>query len=154
MEKHLVWHYAAIVMLMAATGLASCGNDEPEEPIVRPNVPHIFYQVKGTVTDPTGAPLQGIAVCLKDNYGRFYMRLDSVTTDNQGAYATQVVEDANIHDGLVVIAQDVDGEEGGGTFLTDTLDMTQLPRRKVGEGDDQWDSGQWEVTADFVLKRQ
>ena len=144
---------ATVALLMLAVLVSGCG-DDPEPPSPQYGVPHIFYQVKGIVTDETGTPLTGVAVKLKDDYGRFYMPLDSVVTDTEGAYATQVVEDANIHKGLVVIAEDVDGEANGGHFATDTLSLVDLNRRQVKVGDDDWDSGQWEVTGNFRLKKQ
>jgi putative lipoprotein (rSAM/lipoprotein system) len=134
--------------------VSSCGDDEEENYPNTQTVAHIFYQVRGHVTDTDGQPLAGIAVMLQDDYGRFYMHLDSVVTDQQGYYATSVVEDANLHQGLVVIAKDIDGQEGGGLFRTDTLDLTLLPKRQVGIGDDAHDSGQWELTGDFTLQQQ
>ena len=143
-----------MVALLAVTGFLSGCSDDPETPSPQYGVPHIFYQVKGIVTDEAGTPLKGIAVKLKDDYGRFYMPLDSVVTDVEGAYATQLVEDANIHKGLVVIAEDVDGEDNGGCFAMDTLSLMELDRKQVKVGDDDWDIGQWEVTGNFRLKKQ
>ena len=83
-----------------------------------------------------------------------YVQLDSVGTDENGVYASNFVKDTQIRDGLVMIAEDVDGEENGGLFASDTLRLTDLEKKKVAEGDDEWDSGTWELKGDLKLKKK
>ena len=80
------------------------------------------------------------------------MQLDSVGTDEKGEYATEFIDDTSIRDGLVLIAEDVDGKENGGLFAPDTLRLIDLEKKKVGEGDDEWDSGIWELKGDVRLR--
>ena len=82
-----------------------------------------------------------------------YVQLDSVGTDEKGEYATEFIDDTSIRDGLVLIAEDVDGKENGGLFAHDTIRLIDMEKKKVGEGDDEWDSGIWELKADFKLKK-
>lgn len=76
-----------------------------------------------------------------------YVLMASTKTDNLGKYQTEVFTDATIHKGLVVMAEDPSG-----TFLSDTLDLTVLPKKNVLVGDDLLDNGTWELTGDFALK--
>lgn len=147
-----------LFILLAAMTFVACKDNEPE-PAPEHGVPSISYQVKGVVTDEAGNPLAGIAMKLKDDYMNPafkdpYVQLDSVGTDENGAYASHFVNDTQIRDGLVIIAEDVDGEENGGLFAPDTLRLIDMEKKKVAEGDDEWDSGTWELKGDLKLKKQ
>lgn len=151
MKKYLFF------LLLSTTLVVSCKDNEPE-PAPEHGTPSIRYQVKGTVTDEAGNPLKGIAVRLKDNFMNPafkdpYMQLDSVGTDEKGEYITNFVNDTGIRDGLVLIAEDTDGQENGGLFRPDTIRLTDMEKKKVGEGADEWDSGTWQLKADFKLKK-
>lgn len=151
MKKYLFF------LLLSTTFVVSCKDDDPE-PAPEHGTPSIRYQVTGTVTDEAGNPLKGIAVRLKDNFMNPafkdpYMQLDSVGTDEKGEYITNFVNDTGIRDGLVLIAEDTDGLENGGLFRPDTIRLTDMEKKKVGEGADEWDSGTWQLKADFKLKK-
>ena len=151
MKKYLFF------LLLSTTFVVSCKDDDPE-PAPEHGTPSIRYQVTGSVTDEAGNPLKGIAVRLKDNFMNPafkdpYMQLDSVGTDEKGEYITNFVNDTGIRDGLVLIAEDTDGLENGGLFRPDTIRLTDMEKKKVGEGADEWDSGTWQLKADFKLKK-
>lgn len=146
----------ATILLLSTVFVVSCKDDEPEA-APEHGTPSIRYQVKGTVTDEAGKPLKGIAMRVKDDFMNPalkdpYVELYSVETDEKGEYATEFIDDTGIRDGLVLIAEDVDGKENGGLFAPDTLRLIDLEKKKVGEGDDEWDSGIWELKGDVRLR--
>ena len=137
------------LLAFAAGCLALSGCDDDKEEKLPQGEPKISYYVVGTVTDTEGAPLPNITMSVKEDYmNRFgYVLMTSTKTDSQGKYQTEVFTDATIHKGLVVMTEDPSG-----TFLSDTLDLTVLPKKNVLVGDDLLDNGTWELTGDFVLK--
>ena len=145
------WGYALIVTLLGMTCMASCGDDKEETPPPQGTIKIAFY-VKGVVTDQDGNPLQGIAMKAKEDYMNKligFMMLDSVVTDSEGAYRTRIIRDADIHDGQVLMAEDLNG-----VFRSDTVALGDLPRRKVAEGDDERDAGTWEIDGNARLTKK
>lgn len=140
--------FGTFLTITACTlAFSACGDEEAETP---PQAePKISYYVVGSVKGVDGAALPGITVSVKEDYMNFlgYVLLGSAQTDDQGLYRTRLFTDAKLHDGLVVIAEDPRG-----VFLSDTLDLTTLPKKKVLAGDDMMDSGTWELTGDFALQ--
>lgn len=138
---------ALLAFAAGCLALSACDDDKEEK--LPQGEPKISYYVVGTVTDTEGAPLPNITMSVKEDYmNRFgYVLMSSTKTDNQGKYQTEVFTDATIHKGLVVMTEDPSG-----TFLSDTLDLTVLPKKNVLVGDDLLDNGTWELTGDFVLK--
>ena len=142
------WGYALIVTLLGMTCMTSCSDDKGETPPPQGTISIAFY-VKGIVTDQDGNPLQGIAMKVKEDYMNKiigFMTLDSVVTDSEGAYQTRIIHDADIHDGQVLMVEDLNG-----VFRSDTVALGDLPRRKVGEGDDERDAGTWEINGNARL---
>ena len=121
------WYNAVLTALLSMLGF-SCSLDEPEEygPIVLEyGVPHADYIVKGTVTDETGTPIQGIKTSIKGFYpgveGVFVEGIDSIQTDASGQYQLKYM--GMPHKYFKLIVEDIDGEANGGEFLSDTLDI-------------------------------
>ena len=145
MKKHFV--FVGCTFLALTLGLMSCG-DNKEEEVPREGDPKSSFYVVGTVTDSEGMPLQGITMSVKEDYMNFlgYVLMGSAKTDEQGHYQTRVFTDATIHDGMVLIAEDTTA-----VFLSDTLSLLDLPKKKVAAGADLLDGGTWELTGDVML---
>jgi len=47
--------------------------------------------------------------------------------------------------------EDIDGEDNGGEFQSDTIDIWDLPKKEVKKGSG-WYEGKYEVTANIKLK--
>ncbi|MBQ8050146.1 MAG: radical SAM-associated putative lipoprotein [Bacteroidaceae bacterium] len=142
------WSCALATLLLGMTLPTACGDDDPPSPPTE--VARIAYYVKGVVTDLEGQPLQGIDMkVMEDFQNQFgYQLLSSpVQTNEAGEYQTEVVNDATIHDGLVLVAEDPKG-----IYLPDTLDLTGLQRVQVNIGDDFRDQGRWELTGNVRLR--
>lgn len=137
-----------LTLLLSMAVLTSCGDDKKEE-ILPEGDPKISFYVVGTVTDPSGAPLQGITMSVKEDYMNFlgYVQMGSTETDEAGKFRTKVFTDATIHNGMVLIAEDPNA-----AFLNDTLSLLDLPKKKVAAGADMLDGGIWELTGDVLLK--
>ena len=54
---------------------------------------------------------------------------------------------------MKLIVEDADGPAGGGEFMSDTLDLKDLPKQQIGAGQ-HWSSGKYELNADIKLKKK
>ena len=98
-------------------------------------VPTAHFIMKGTVTDEAGTPIQGIKATLKvmpyqqpeHAYG-----IDSTMTDAAGKYQ---IEYHQLLNEKILLLEDVDGAANGGEFQSDTIDISKLEPKKIGEGD-------------------
>ena len=159
------WYNAVLTALLSMLGF-SCSLDEPDEYGSTPveyGAPHADYILKGTVTDETGTPVQGIKTSLKEVYkdeGHIY-GMDSIQTNPSGNYqftyrlgSDFYGKPHEIGEHIKLIVEDIDGEANGGEFLSDTLDIDYNKAVKVGEGDNHWYAGKYEVTTDVKLKKK
>ena len=152
------WYNAVLTALLSMLGF-SCSLDEPDEYGSTPveyGAPHADYILKGTVTDEAGTTIKGIKTSLKEVYqteeGAHYYGMDSIQTNESGNY--QLKYRGMPYDGTKLIVEDIDGEANGGEFLSDTLDIDYNKAVKVGEGDNHWYAGKYEVTTDVKLKKK
>ena len=113
------------------------------------------FKVKGLVTDEAENPLPGIEVTVND----YDYTLDTTHTDADGKF---MMDEINMGGGmpLNVVLTDVDGEDNGGSFASDTLDvfeMIPLGEIKVDtirEGDGLWDGGEYELSFERKMKKE
>ena len=54
----------------------------------------------------------------------------------------------------ILLLEDVDGAANGGEFQSDTIDISKLEPKKIGEGDGRWYEGKFEIQADVKMKRK
>ena len=116
--------------------------------------PYASYTTRGQVTNEEGKVLQGIQVSLAD-YSYIDAQgmertnwLDSVVTDRRGGYFfdTQHLESFR----LIVVAKDIDGEEGGGEYMSDTIQVEKFDYKGGGT----WYLGHADVEVNFKLKKK
>ena len=159
------WYNAVLTALLSMLGF-SCSLDEPDEYGSTPveyGAPHADYILKGTVTDEAGTPVQGIKTSLKEVYkdeGHIY-GMDSIQTNPSGNYQFTYRLGSDFYgkphetgEHIKLIVEDIDGEANGGEFLSDTLDIDYNKAVKVGEGDQRWYEGTFEVVTDIKLKKK
>ncbi|MBQ7422909.1 MAG: radical SAM-associated putative lipoprotein [Prevotella sp.] len=145
----------ALSMVMVALGFMSCSEDGPGREVCLYGSPTMSFLVKGRVADEAGKPLKGINIKLKEGMGyNGGCLMDSVFTDVEGHFQTKALVNTVLSPYTKIIFDDVDGEENGGTFVSDTVDIDKLDREKVRESDGHWYQGEYVITADWKLKRK
>lgn len=152
------WYNAVLTALLSILGYG-CSSEEPMDmygTVVEYGAPNVDYVIRGTVTDETDTPIQGIKTVLKDmpdNYPDYAYGIDSAMTDAAGKYQIETRVYLG-QDGQKLIVEDIDGEANGGEFLSDTIDITKLEAKKIGESDGNWNNGKYEIKADVKLKKK
>lgn len=160
MKKHLLkFSSSLLASLLTILGFSACGDENGAEEY---GVPTAKFMVTGTVTDETGNPVKGIEVTVKEKNGNSYYDITSdgkphATTDEKGQYTTQTLSTIGLSsqsaESIAVIMNDVDGDDNGGKFKTDTLKADELSIEKVEEGSG-WITGTYKVTANKQLKHE
>ena len=123
--------------------------------------PHADFKASGKVTDPSGKGIEGIRVAIQRH--RHYTNTpsviydqndwyehDTVYTDAAGRYE-KVTRVFSRPDDVTVVFEDIDGEEHGGQFESQTV-LPEITQTK--KGDKGWYSGEFTVNADVTLKKQ
>jgi putative lipoprotein (rSAM/lipoprotein system) len=116
--------------------------------------PSATYVVKGKVTDETtNAPLKNIRVMLRENDDIPQYPLDTVYTDELGAY--RITFDGYVRENLSIYlkAEDVDGEANGGNYQAkeDVVDIKDSNWKSTESNG--WDMGTATVVKDIKLKK-
>ena len=104
--------------------------------------PFVEFSVKGRVVDADSNPIPNIEVTWAGNtYGK------AVTAeDGTFQYANEAMEE-DLTD-LVLTFTDVDGQENGGEFVTEEV---QVPLTQTDPGDGNWDCGDYAATDVVVV---
>ena len=151
------WYNAVLTALMSLIGYGCSSSDDPwGGGLCMYGTPTANYEVNGVVKDEAGAPIKGIKTSLKMFYtleeGKEYAYTrDSVLTDQSGRYQLKI-SDSSAY--LKLIAEDVDGEDNGGYYQSDTLDIDYKEAVKVKEGDGSWYMGDFTISKDITLKKK
>ena len=147
-----------VAVALGMLGFASCAeianidiDDDPsKEHICMYGMPSATYKVLGTVSDESGSPVEGIRVAIESKYSS-YSQYDTLYTDSSGKYLFNRGERGLWPDKVVVVFEDIDGEENGGEF--ESAEATP-ELKKVKEGDGSWYVGMFEAQADVTLKKK
>lgn len=150
--RFVKWYNALLSSLITLLGFSACDalnpKDEYGAPYVEYGSPSVSYRVKGRVTDAEGKPLSGIKAEAGSAWdGHFYPSAEPTMTDAEGN--VELKAHAGTLHGQVLVLSDVDGEEGGGDFGSDTISVESLPHKATAEGT--WHS-EYEVEANIQLK--
>jgi putative lipoprotein (rSAM/lipoprotein system) len=73
-----------------------------------------------------------------------------VLTDENGCFELDEFHSV-FNDKLIV--EDIDGEDNGGEFQSDTIKVWDLPKKQIEKGSG-WYEGKYEVTANIKLKKK
>jgi len=123
--------YKCICMLLGAfIGSGCSGGSEsvspeygPPQPITEYGVPYATYILSGSVSDENDQPIPGIGIRIRDSYyGDHY----PVYSDESGEwelteYLSELCQSSE--EGCNLEVNDVDGEENGGTFADQTIQL-------------------------------
>ena len=161
-KRFLKWYDHVFSAMMVILGFSSCDKviDSPAEY----GSPNMEYQLKGTVTDEeSGKPIRGIQarrVWIGVEEGRAVVHpVDSVTTDDAGVFVFPLEHapaymGSDYGENMALVTEDVDGEDNGGHYESDTVMVNKLEMKKVGEGDGKWYKGRYEIRADRKLRKK
>ena len=114
--------------------------------------PYSDFQLKGTVTDTEGEPIEGIKVNLSGVKGGQvdgYRQDEVCYTDSEGIYIV-TNQDFSTFDNLHLKFEDIDGIANDGEFETYELDVAVEQTKKA----DGWFKGAFRAGADVELKRK
>lgn len=160
MKKHVLkFSSSLLASLLAILGFSACGDENGAEEY---GVPTAKFIVTGAVTDAAGNPVRGIEVTVKEKVDDTYCDITydgkpQATTDEKGQYTTQKMVSSSLSfhstEGIAVIMKDVDGDDNGGKFKTDTLKADELSIEKTEEGSG-WVTGTYKVTANKQLTKE
>ena len=155
------WYNTLLTSLLALLGYG-CSSESPMDMygtiVAMYGALVIKYSVKGNVTDEDGNPIKNIKASVKtgpyDEEGTPYYPIDSTMTDAHGQFAIDFPYN-NISGGRhKLILEDIDGEENGGEFQSDTLSLDQLEPKQIEPSSGAWDAGKYELTANIRLKKK
>lgn len=145
--------------LLSLLGFSACSDSIKEDfrAELLYGTPTSNYQVKGHVTAEDGTPIEGIKAVLSmdENY-----KVDSAYTNSKGDFAIKErgiggsIESYKKKGKLKVILKDEDGEAHGGEFATDTIKSEDITIKQVKSGDNTWNLGSYEVTANGKMKKK
>lgn len=142
--------------LLILLGFSSCASKNGENIIYEYGTPTTKFKATGTVTDQAGKPIKGIRVIVSGNYLYFntkngYTYADTLSTDDKGAYASNLAT-AETPNGVKIHFKDIDGEKNGGYFADDSLDINNMKKIKLADGDGKWFWGVYELQGSKKLK--
>jgi len=140
-KKYLTVKWCAMISaLLGMLGFAACGSKGEEDgfgPCLY-GQPHADFKVEGSVLNEEGAPISGVKVYVKGEYG------DTARTDQNGKY---VIKDNSFLPYTNVWMMAVDPS---GVYERDSVKIT--PQYEGGDGN--WDNGSSSTTQDFTLKKK
>ena len=141
MKKLLIKSFdKIIVLLMGGMGIlyTSC---EYGAPVSEYGVPYGDYKLNGVVTDKeTSNPIQNIQVV---QYG------DTIYTNTEGKF-TFYNDMNNLH----LKIEDIDGEENGGDFESQEIEVKFTQADQVEKGEGKWNKGKFVKTQNIKLEKK
>lgn len=132
-------------------GFAACNNNEEEEILLMYGSPYAKFQVKGTVTSEADEPLKGIQVIVRTEWDNDPIAADTLYTDEKGEFQTKELGTGGIGKQKVYF-HDIDGEENGGTFKSDSIALKDMDMKQIEKGDNNWYNGKYEFTTKTPVK--
>ena len=117
--------------------------------------PYATYTISGHVTNESDVVLRGIEVSVGDYYyidslgNKCVDFVYSARSDGRGGYLIDNMHFESYK--LIVVAKDIDGEQGGGEFESDTLVVRDFKYKDEGL----WYSGHADIDEiNFILKKK
>ena len=155
MKRAFIKFFDKIIVLILGFSGVFAGCDDPTDeygpPVAEYGMPQAEYVIKGVVTDKdTSNPIQNIRVIRQvyENLG------DTLYTDSEGKYVFEFGDFPPWQETTFPLKiEDIDGEENGGLFGTQEIDVTITEADRVEEGNGHWHDGKFVKTQDIKLKR-
>ncbi|GFH98270.1 radical SAM-associated putative lipoprotein [uncultured Phocaeicola sp.] len=150
MKKKMMVH-RLLAGTLALLGFASCsdGNEEGEL-ICEYGTPYSKFLVKGKVNSDKDEPLKGIQVIVRSQWNNNAALADTVYTDEKGEFRTEELRATGIEHQQVYF-NDIDGEENGGAFKSDSVLIKYMNRERLEEGSG-WYVGKFEYSTKKPVK--
>jgi len=165
MKAKIRYIYEAIAgAILSFLGFSGCTIYGPDMygPPVEYGEPHADYKLVGTVrAEDTSEPLKGIQVKYRryvytDNDGIEHFTDRTFLTDAEGKIEASFGE-FPMSDGMdkpEIVLEDIDGEEGGGKFQSDTLRTGYYNVSLDDSKQDSWYMGTYTLSFDAKLKKE
>ena len=112
--------------------------------------PIVDFQVKGAVTSEDGTPLKGIRVITRTSWDNNAYGADTVYTDAKGEFKSRELASIAIGKQKVYL-DDVDGEENGGAFKSDSINLRDMEKKQLNQ-ENGWYAGKYEYSAKDAVK--
>ena len=130
MKKQVIkfWDKIIVVLLGIAGVLGSCDKPKPEYGMAIPEygTPYVMYELKGIVSDKeTSNPIPNIQI-IRNNWDTLYTDTDGKYTVKQFAYGYGMRYSLKF--------EDIDGEENGGDFETQEVEVKFTQADQVEKG--------------------
>ena len=149
MKKSVIKVFDRIIVVLL--GIAGMFSSCKKEMLPMYGVPHGEYALKGVVTDKkTSNPIPNIQVVRQrtSEYG------DTIYTDANGKYAF-VFGDFPYEENVYHLKiEDIDGEENGGDFKPQEIDVKITQDDQIEKGSGNWDKGKFLKTVNIKLERK
>ena len=152
MKKTSIKFFDKIVVLLLGIGGVFGGNSCTDY-----GMPYAEYEIKGTVTgNANSQPIQNIRVIRQRDrlpeYGG-----DTLYTDSKGKYNVKFTADiysSNLENTFHLKFEDIDGEENGGYFETQEIDVTFTKAERTKRGKGQWYEGKFVKTQNVEMEKK
>lgn len=149
----LMWFCSLVMVLL---GFSGCSKDDPGRTPDEYGTPHADYKYMGTIVDEEGNPIKGIEAKLVGyNALTSSNEVAKFSTDENGKFESEYYSEMVASVSMLEI-KDVDGEENGGEFLSETIPVSQMQSTKVAEGESKWHMGSFDrsVTVKLSIKEK
>lgn len=131
---------------LSVLGFVGCDGSGGNEDMY--GCPTVDFQVKGTVVSEDAGPLEGIRVVVRTAWDNVDYNADTVYTNAKGEFKSHELSSVAI-DQQKVYFDDVDGENNGGIFKSDSIALEKMDKKQLKKGDG-WFNGQFEYTVPVV----
>lgn len=155
-----------LAMLGFGAAMAGCDDGAFRGGSEMYGVPHAEFEVKVTVTDENGQPIEGIEiseVLIIDGIPVVYLDPDGVPVKNSGLtdmggkytinHGVGIGWESTLERTLEITAKDIDGTANGGEFAPKTKTITATEADYTG-GSGDWYEGKLSKTVDFTLSQE
>ena len=106
--------------------------------------------MNGTVTSDKDEPLKNIQVIVRQDWNNGVFPADTIYTDEKGEFKTEDLSIGGINEQKVYF-NDIDGEENGGAFKSDSVLIKDMNQKKLEEGG-HWYVGKFEFSPKGSIK--
>ena len=139
-------------LLLGVLGFTSCEKeDEIGDIPAAYGTPTADYIFEGVVTDQAGNPIKGIEVQIDGSFERGTLRTLKHETAADGTYFTDIYKECGFVRSITYT--DVDGEENGGEFESQTVKLTDMDKLQLRKGEG-WYNGVFKLSAEVKLKNK
>lgn len=133
-------------------GFTSCSEEfgKGDDILLEYGSPHANFQVKGKVASQADELLKNIQVIVRQSWNNDPEPADTVYTDEKGEFQVKNLGTGSINKQKVYF-HDIDGEENGGAFKSDSISLEDMDMKQLEEGG-RWYAGKFEFSTKDAVK--